>query len=274
VTEPTEEPEAGPLRAGEVVLLIDSKGREYLRQIRPRRFSCTGGEIDLGALEGLPDGSTVRASLGQNLLVFRPTYARLIPHLPRQAQVIYPKDAATILVWGDIYPGARVVEAGVGPGALTIALLRAIGSRGRLLSIDRRDDHVAMARRNIAEFFGEAPNWRTVVAEAREGLVGERADRVVLDLPEPGPVVAAAADALRPGGILVCYLPTTGQLDELGSALREEPRFAAAETFETLQRFWHVAAGSVRPDHRMVAHTGFVTAAWRRADPLPPAAGP
>jgi tRNA (adenine57-N1/adenine58-N1)-methyltransferase len=259
-------PEEGPLRAGEVVLLIDVKGREYLRQIRPRRFSFTGGEIDLAALEGLPDGSTVRASLGQNLLVFRPTYARLVPHLPRQAQIIYPKDAATILLWGDIYPGARVVEAGVGPGALTIALLRAVGPRGRLLSIDRRDDHVAMARRNVADFYGDAPNWRTVVADARDGLAGERADRIVLDLPEPGPVVAAAAEALRPGGILVCYLPTTGQLDQLGSALRAEPRFAAVQTFETLQRFWHVADGSVRPDHRMVAHTGFVTAAWRRAD--------
>jgi tRNA (adenine57-N1/adenine58-N1)-methyltransferase len=129
-----------------------------------------------------------------------------------------------------------------------------------------------MARRNVAEFFGEAPNWRTVVADAQIGLAGHRADRVVLDLPEPGPVVTAAADALRPGGILVCYLPTTGQLDALGSALRAEPRFAAAQTFETLQRFWHVAPGSVRPDHRMVAHTGFVTAAWRRADPTLPSA--
>jgi tRNA (adenine57-N1/adenine58-N1)-methyltransferase len=272
VTESNEARE-GPLRAGEVVLLIDSKGREYLRQIRPRRFSCSGGEIDLAALAGLPDGSRVRASLGQHLLVFRPTYARLVPHLPRQAQIIYPKDAAMIIVWGDIYPGARVVESGVGPGALTIALLRAIGPLGQLVSIDRREDHVEMARRNVAEFFGEASNWRTVVADARSGLAGERADRVILDLPEPAPVVAAAADALRPGGILVSYLPTTGQLDELGAALRAEPRFAAVETFETLQRFWHVAPSSVRPEHRMVAHTGFVTTAWRCADP-PPAPAP
>jgi tRNA (adenine57-N1/adenine58-N1)-methyltransferase len=264
---PDPRPGAGEvLRAGEVVLLIDTKGREYLRQIRQRRFSFSGGEIDLASLEGLPDGSTVRASLGQNLLVFRPTYARLIPHLPRQAQLIYPKDAASILVWGDIYPGARVVESGVGPGALTMALLRAIGPTGSLVSIDRRDDHVAMARRNVADFYGDAPNWRTVVAEARDGVATEPADRVILDVPEPGPVIAAAADALRPGGILVCYLPTTGQLQELGDALRAEPRFAATQTFETLQRGWHVAANSVRPDHRMVAHTGFVTTAWRRAD--------
>lgn len=257
----------GLLRDGETVLLIDSKNREYLRQIRPRRFACAAGEIDLGSLVGLPDGSTVRTSLGQPLLVFRPTYARLVPHLPRQAQIIYPKDAASILVWGDIYPGARVVESGVGPGALSIALLRAIGPGGHLVSIDRREDHVVMARRNVSEFHGEAPNWTTLVAEAKDGLAEQRADRVILDLPEPGPLVPAVADALRPGGVLVCYLPTTGQLQALGDALRAEPRFAAIQTFETLQRPWHVAAGSVRPDHRMVAHTGFLTTAWRRAAP-------
>lgn len=253
-------------RDGESVLLIDEKGREYLRRIRPdRRFSCASGEIDLGGLIGRPDGSVIHSSLGRRVLAFRPTYARLVPHLPRQAQVIYPKDAGSILVWGDIYPGARVVEAGVGPGALTIALLRAIGPSGELLSIDRREDHVTMARRNVAAFYGEAPHWRTLVADAADVLAGERADRIVLDLPEPGPLVRAAADALRPGGVLTCYVPTTLQLAELGEALREEPRFAAARSFETLQRPWHVAPRSVRPDHRMVAHTGFLTTAWRLA---------
>jgi tRNA (adenine57-N1/adenine58-N1)-methyltransferase len=265
---PPEQPETGDvLRAGESVLLIDPKGREYLRELRPgRRFSLHAGVVDADDVIGRPDGLRVRSSLGQPFLVFRPTYAHLIPHLPRQAQVIYPKDAASILVWGDVYPGARVVESGVGPGALTLALLRAIGPRGHLTSIERREDHVQMAKDNVRRFHGEAPNWTTVLADAADALPTLRADRVVLDLPEPGPVVGAAATALRPGGILVVYVPTTIQVDQVGEALRAEPRFARVETFETLQRFWHVAANSVRPDHRMVAHTGFVMTACRLAD--------
>jgi len=256
-----------PLAAGDAVLLIDPKGREYLRDLRPgRRYSLHAGVVDADDLIGRPNGLRVRSSLGQPFLVFRPTYARLIPNLPRQAQVIYPKDAASILIWGDIFPGARVIESGVGPGALTLALLRAIGPEGHLTSIERREDHVQMARDNVQRFHGEAPNWTTVLAEAADALPTLRADRVILDLPEPGPLVGAAAQALGPGGVLVVYVPTTIQVDQIGEALRAEPRFALAETFETLQRFWHVAPNSVRPDHRMVAHTGFLVTAWRLAD--------
>lgn len=256
-----------PLEPGETVLLIDPKGREYLRDLRPgRRFSLHAGVIDADDLIGRPDGLRIQSSLGQPILVFRPTYARLIPNLPRQAQVIYPKDAASIVVWGDVYPGARVIESGVGPGALTLALLRAIGPTGHLTSIERREDHIEMARENVRRFHGEARNWETILADAADALPDLHADRVVLDVPEPAPLVAAAAAALRPGGVLVCYVPTTIQVKEVGDALRAEPRFAAAQTFETLQRFWHVAANSVRPDHRMVAHTGFLTTAWRLAD--------
>jgi len=256
-----------PLTFGEAVLLIDPKGREYLRDLRPgRRFSLHCGYIDADAMVGRPNGLRMTSSLGQPVLVFRPTYARLIPNLPRQAQVIYPKDAASILVWGDIYPGARVIESGVGPGALTMALLRAIGPEGHLTSIERREDHVKMARENVARFHGPALNWLPVLAEAADALPTMSADRVILDLPEPGPLLGAAAQALRPGGVLVCYVPTTIQVDQIGQALRDEPRFALPETFETLQRFWHVAPNSVRPDHRMVAHTGFIVTAWRLAD--------
>lgn len=255
------------LAAGESVLMIDGKDREYLRELRPgRRFSFQGGYVDADAIIGLPDGSRVKTSMGQTVLIFRPTYSRLIPNLQRQAQVIYPKDTGAFLVYGDIYPGAHVVETGVGPGALTLALLRAIGTEGRLVSIERREDHIEMARGNIARHHGEAPNWRTVLGEAADMLPSERADRVVLDLPDPAPVIPAAAAALRPGGVLTCWVPTTLQLAELGAALRAEPRFAAEQTFELLQRYWHVAANSVRPDHRMVAHTGFLTTAWRLAD--------
>lgn len=261
-----------PLAAGESVLLFDPKGREYLRELRPgRRFSLQCGVVDADDLIGRPDGSVVRSSLGQAFLVFRPTYARLIPNLPRQAQVVYPKDAASIVVWGDIYPGARVVESGVGPGALTMALLRAIGPDGHLTSVERRPDHVQMARDNVARFHGAAPNWEVVLGEAADVLPTLRADRVILDLPEPGPLLGAAAEALRSGGVVVCYVPTTIQLAAIGEALRAEPRFALPQTFETLQRFWHVAPNSVRPDHRMVAHTGFIVTAWRLADQAPSA---
>jgi len=255
-----------PLAAGDSVLLFDPKGREYLRELRPgRRYSLQCGVVDADDLIGKPDGSAVRSSLGQVFLAFRPTYARLIPNLPRQAQVVYPKDAASIVVWGDVYPGARVVESGVGPGALTMALLRAVGPAGRLVSIERREDHVQMARDNVARFHGPAPNWELILGEAADVLPTLEADRVILDLPEPGPLLPAAAGALRPGGVLVCYVPTTIQLQAIGEALRGEPRFVLPQTFETLQRFWHVAANSVRPDHRMVAHTGFVVTAWRAA---------
>lgn len=256
-----------PLAAGDAILLIDPKGREYLRDLRPgRRFSLHCGVVDADAIIGRPDGSRITSSLGQTFLAFRPGYARLIPNLPRQAQVVYPKDAASIVVWGDVYPGAHVVESGVGPGALTMALLRAIGPHGRLTSIERREDHAQMARDNVARFHGDAPNWELIVADAADALADLRADRVVLDLPEPGPLVGAAAQALRPAGILVCYVPTTVQIDQIGQALRAEPRFALVETFETLHRPWHVAPNSVRPDHRMVAHTGFIMTAMRLAD--------
>lgn len=267
-TEPKPAPVADePFAPRETVLLIDEKGREYLRSLRAgRRFDFSGGYLDADDLIGRPDGTEARTSTGGRILVFRPTYARLIPNLPRQAQVIYPKDTGSFLVYGDIYPGARVVETGVGPGALTLALLRAIGPSGSLVSIERREDHIAMARETVQKFHGEAPNWRTVHADAADGLREERADRVILDLPEPVPALAAAADALRPGGVLCSWIPTTIQLAELGAGLRAEKRFAAAQTFELMQRFWHVAERSVRPDHRMVAHTGFFTTAWRLAD--------
>lgn len=256
-----------PIESGETLLFIDDKGREYLRELRPgRRLSFKRGHIDCDPIIGRPDGLRLRTSGGGTVFVFRPTYDRLIPNLPRKAQVIYPKDSGAILTHTDIYPGARVIESGVGPGALTMALLRAIGPEGTLVSIEHREDHIKMARENIATFYGAAPNWTTILASAEDEIPNHRADRIILDLPDPAPVIPAAATALRPGGMVASWVPTTLQLESLGGALRAEKRFVEPRTSEILERFWHIAANSVRPDHRMVAHTGFLTTAWRLAD--------
>ncbi|MFP6663072.1 MAG: tRNA (adenine-N1)-methyltransferase [Deltaproteobacteria bacterium] len=263
-----------PIESGETLLFIDEKGREYLRELRPgRRLSFQKGHLDVDPIIGRHDGLKLRTSGGGTVFVFRPTYDRLIPNLPRKAQVIYPKDSGAILTHTDIYPGARVIESGVGPGALTMALLRAIGPEGTLVSIERREDHIKMARENIAAFYGDAPNWTTILASAEDEIPKHRADRIILDLPDPAPVIPAAAEALRPGGMVASWVPTTLQLESLGEALRTEKRLVEPRTSEILERFWHVAANSIRPDHRMVAHTGFLTTAWRLADeePLEPA---
>jgi len=218
-------------------------------------------------LIGLPEGTVVRSSLGEYLQLFRPTYAQLVPHLPRQAQVIYPKDVATILVWGDIYPGACVLEVGAGPGATSIALLRAVGPHGRLITYEIRDTFAAMARENVNRFYGSAPQWTLKAGDAYERLDETEVDRIVIDVPEPWHVVPHAARALRPGGVLVAFIPTVLQMQRLVGALLDGG-FAVVEALESLQRFWHVTERSVRPQHRMVAHTGFLVVARRLASAL------
>ncbi len=199
-------------------------------------------------------------------MLFRPTLPQLIPNLPRTAQVVYPKDIGPILVWADLYPGARVVEAGVGAGALSLAILRAIGSEGELISYELREDFAQLAEKNVTRYFGKAANWTVKVADVALELEEKEMDRVILDLPEPWQVIERAWKALRPGGILLCYLPTVLQVKSLVDALREDRRFACVETSETLMRFWHFKGMSARPQHRMVAHTGFITTARRLAD--------
>jgi tRNA (adenine57-N1/adenine58-N1)-methyltransferase len=257
----------GPLRAGEAVLFIDRKNRQYLKTLRAgAAVSVRGGKVDADSLIGHSDGVRVRSSMGDWFLVLRPTYAQLVPNLPRAAQVIYPKDVGPILLWGDIHPGALVVEAGAGAGALTIALLRAIGAEGRLVSYDCREDHVEMARENVARFHGEAPSWTLKLGDVYEAIEERDVDRIVLDLAEPWRAIPTAAAALVPGGVFLAYLPTVLQVKTLVDELTRHPLFAAIDTFETLQRFWHVAERSIRPEHRMVAHTGFVTVARRLAE--------
>jgi tRNA (adenine57-N1/adenine58-N1)-methyltransferase catalytic subunit len=206
----------------------------------------------------------VRSSVGEYVQVFRPTYAQIAPNLPREAQLIYAKDIGTILLWGDIHPGAQVVEVGVGPGATSIALLRAIGPSGRLTSYEIRDDFARMARENVARFYGPAPQWIVKSADAYEGLTETAVDRIVIDVPEPWRVVPHAAGVLRPGGVLVGFIPTVLQLKQLVDELRAGP-FGAVEVIESLLRNWHVKDRSVRPAHRMVAHSGFLVIARRLA---------
>jgi tRNA (adenine57-N1/adenine58-N1)-methyltransferase len=257
----------GPLGEGEPVVFLDRKEREYFARLDPRRpILIRGGKICIEDLIGHEEGIVVRSSLNEPFLVFRPTLPQLVPNLPRSAQVIYPKDIGAILVWADLFPGARVVEGGIGAGALSIALLRAVGGEGQLISYEIREDFAELARKNVARYFGPAANWTVKIGDVASELNETAIDRVILDLPEPWQVVGSAWRALRPGGILLCYLPTVLQVKSLVDALREDNRFACIETTESLMRYWHIKGISVRPQHRMVAHTGFLTSARRLAE--------
>lgn len=254
----------GPLSEGEAVVFVDRKERAYLRRLeRGRKLAIRGGRIAVEEIIGLEEGSIVSSSLNESFLVLRPTLAQLIPNLPRRAQVIYPKDIGPVLVWADIFPGARVIEAGVGAGALTLALLRAVGSEGCLVSYEIRGDFAEMARANIAHYYGPAPHWTLKVQDITLHLEETDVDRIILDLPEPWQLTGKVWEALHPGGILVGYLPTVLQVKTFVDSLREHRGFECIETMESLMRFWHIKGLSMRPQHRMVAHTGFITVARR-----------
>lgn len=255
------------LRDRESVVVLDRKGRSYLRTLkRGGRMSIRGAPIPCDEVIGRPEGSTVTTATGEALLVLRPTYAQLIPSLPRQAQPIYPKDVGPLLLWGDIAPGQLVVEVGTGPAALTLALLRAVGPTGHLVSYELREDFAAIARENVARFHGDSANWTLRVGDAYEGIVERDVDRMVVDLAEPWRLLDRAADALRPGAVLTAFVPTALQVKSHVDALVAHAGFGATEAFETLLRFWHVGPRSLRPEHRMVAHTGFLVIARRLAD--------
>ncbi len=254
----------GPLREDETVIFLDRKEREYLRKLRKgRKISIRGGMILADNLIGSEEGCMVRSSMNEPFIVLRPTLAQLIPNLPRKAQVIYPKDTGVILLWGDIFPGARVIEAGVGPGALTLALLRAVGPEGQVTSYEIREDFAQMARDNIAAFYGPAPNWNLKVKDITQDLDETDVDRIILDLPEPWQVTSKAWEALHPGGILLSYVPTVLQIKNWVDSLKDHGGFTCIETMENLLRFWHIKDLSARPQHRMVAHTGFISLARR-----------
>jgi tRNA (adenine57-N1/adenine58-N1)-methyltransferase catalytic subunit len=249
-----------PLEIGERVLLFDSKGRRYLVTLAEGgEFHTHSGPVPHADLIGSPEGVTVRSTRGARYVAVRPTLAEVVLKMPRGAQVIYPKDLGPILIMADVFPGARVFESGLGSGALSMTLLRA---GAEITGYELREDFANRARGNVAGFPGTdaLDRYHVSVRDAYDGIAESDFDRMVLDLPEPWRLVKAAEEALRPGGIVVSYLPTIGQVSTLRDAL-DRSGFGMAETVEILQRSWHVEGQSVRPDHRMVAHTGFLTSA-------------
>ena len=260
------------LQENDAVIFIDRKSRRYLKILRRGNKISIRGEIIADQLWGLDEGSRVKLSSGETFLVMRPTYADLIPLLPRAAQVIYPKDTGPMLLWGDVFPGATVIEGGVGAGAFTIALLRAVGPTGRVISYELREDFANTARRNVATFCGETSNWTLKIGDLYNGFDETEVDRLFIDLPEPERALDVVARALRPGGVFVTYVPTALQLKTVVDALQAHRDFAEIDSFETLMRHWRVKGMSVRPVHRMVAHSAFIIVARRlaRADPTAP----
>jgi tRNA (adenine57-N1/adenine58-N1)-methyltransferase len=246
------------LAHGERVLLIDAKERRYLLRLREgETFHTHAGILAHDDIIGRTEGTTLVGSTGREFLVFRPTLGDVVLKMPRGAQVIYPKDLGAILIAADIGPGQRILEAGVGSGALSMALLRAGAT---VIGYEIREDFATRARANVAEQLGDDVDYRVEVRDVTEGIDERDLDRVLLDLPEPWNVVPLAERAMRPGGILLAYLPTINQTGLLREALAA-CRFGLAETVEILRRTWHVEPRSIRPDHRMVAHTGFLTSA-------------
>jgi tRNA (adenine57-N1/adenine58-N1)-methyltransferase len=254
-----------PFQDGEQVLLIDQRGKRHLLFLRKSEtFHSDRGWLAHDAIVGQPEGSWVRSSLGLRYLAVRPTLAEYVLEMPRGAQVIYPKDLAMILFWGDIHPGCRVLEAGMGSGALTMALLRAVGPEGRVISYEQREEFARRALTNVRLRMGEVANLVVRLMPVEEGIADEDpVDRVLLDLPEPWGLAAAVASRLRSGGLFLAYVPTIIQSHQLSETLRHDPSWAQIETFETLYRPWNIEGQSVRPFHRMIAHTGFITVARR-----------
>ncbi len=255
---------ARPLMAGEGVLLIDVKQRRYLITLaHGQEFHSHTGFIRHDDLIGRSEGITVRANRSGNFLVLRPTLSDYVLKMPRGAQVIYPKDLGPLLMIADIFPGARVLESGVGSGALSMTMLRAGAD---IVGYELRADFASRALKNVTAVLGAGvlSRYRVEERDTYDGIDEIDLDRVVLDLPEPWQVTPHAAHALRPGGIIVAYTPTIIQAVQFREGL-SVGGFAQAETLEVLNRTWHIEGQSVRPDHRMVAHTGFLTHARRMA---------
>lgn len=257
----------GYFAAGDRIQLTDPKGKLYsFTIIAGKEWHTHKGWITHDELIGMPEGSVVSTTGGLAFTAFKPLLADYVLTMPRGATIIYPKDAAMIIGLADIYPGSRTLEAGVGSGALTISLLRACGAGGSVHSVERRAEFAENARANVENYFdGHPENWRLSVGDLQEQIVLDSYDRVILDMLAPWECVDIAAQALRPGGVFMAYVATTTQLSATAEAMKSDGRFTEPESTETLVRGWHHEGLAVRPQHRMIAHTGFLIQSRRMA---------
>ena len=260
----------GPLQPGEWVRLVDAKGRRHnINLVEGKTFHTNRGGLEHDDIIGREEGFSITATSGGEYLVFRPLLSEFVVSMPRGAAVVYPKDAAQIVAMADTFPGARVVEAGAGSGALSCSLLRAIGPNGQLVSFERREEFADVARKNVEQFFaGPHPAWSLTVGDLVEELPkleDHSVDRVVLDMLAPWECVDVVGKALRPGGLVVAYVATTTQLSKVTETLRAHGEFTEPHPWETLVREWHVEGLAVRPEHRMSGHTGLLGTSRRMA---------
>jgi tRNA (adenine57-N1/adenine58-N1)-methyltransferase catalytic subunit len=262
----------GPFAVGDRVQLTDPKGRMHtITLVAGKEFHTHKGSMLHDALIGQPEGSVITTTGGVPYLALRPLLADYVLSMPRGAAVVYPKDAGQVVHMADIFPGARVVEAGVGSGALTMSLLRAVGDEGLVSSYERRADFAEIARGNVESFFGGPhPAWRLTVGDLVESLQESDVDRVVLDMLAPWECLDAVSGALVPGGVVIAYVATATQLSRTAEALREHGTFTEPHAWESLVRGWHLEGLAVRPEHRMVGHTGFLVSSRRLAQGVAP----
>lgn len=262
---------SGFFTVGDRIQLTDNKGRQYSFTIQlGKEFHTHQGFIKHDELIGKPEGSVIginsTTGVEQKFMAFKPLLTDYVLTMPRSATIVYPKDAALIVGFADIFPGARVLEAGVGSGALTLSLLRAVGEKGSVHSVERREEFAANAKSNVEHYFKGLPkNWKLTISDLQDLEISEQYDRVILDMLAPWECIDQAAKVLVPGGVYMAYVATTTQLSNVAQALKADGRFTEPESFESLVRPWHHEGLAVRPEHRMIAHTGFLIFARRIA---------
>ncbi|MFT4088623.1 MAG: tRNA (adenine-N1)-methyltransferase [Gordonia sp. (in: high G+C Gram-positive bacteria)] len=259
---------SGPFVEGDRVQLTDAKGRKFTVVLEPgKNFHTHRGAISHDDLLGADEGCVVSATSGTEYLALRPLLTDYVVSMPRGAQVIYPKDSAQIVTEGDIFPGAKVLEAGAGSGALTLSLLRAVGESGSVLSYEIREDHAEHAVRNVETFLGGRPaNWELRLGDLADHDPAEKADRVILDMVAPWECLDVVRQTLNPGGVLIVYVATVTQLSRVVEALREQTCWTEPHAWESMVRDWSAVGLAVRPEHRMQGHTAFLITARRLAD--------
>lgn len=262
----------GPLREGDRVQLTDEKGKMYsFSLLKGGQWHSHKGWINHDQIIGLDEGSIVTSNSGTSYQVLRPLFHDYLLSMPRGATIIYPKDSATIITYADIFPSARVLEAGAGSGGLSIAILRAIGNEGELVSYEERPDFLTIAQQNVRNYFGHVPaQWSLKEGLVQNAPADQKFDRVIFDMLAPWDCLDVAAKVLIPGGVLCCYVATTTQLSRTAEAIKESDLFTEPESFETLLRSWHHEGLAVRPQHSMNAHTGFLLFARRLASDTKP----